>query len=128
MGKRNLSLHEEGLAGTRLRQEAFYFRQNGGDRLTVDPLGRFTALREQFFSGRIERGNFAFRSDAHDRDRNAGENRFSEETPLVDELACRDQPMLLEAQFRRHFVEGFAKMGKIALRLAHWHLNMKIAG
>ena len=114
-GKRNLSLDQAGLDGPRLPQQAFYFRQYGCDRLTSDPLGGVAALREQFFSGWIERGNFTFWPDANDRDRNARKNRLGEETPLVNELACRDQAMLLEAQFRGHFVEGLTKMGKIAL-------------
>ena len=39
-----------------------------------------------------------------------------------------DQPILLEAQFGGHLVEGGAEIGEIAFRRAHGHLNVKVAG
>jgi len=45
-----------GLGRTAPPPAGFLFRQYGCDRLTSDPLGGVAALREQFFSGWIERG------------------------------------------------------------------------
>ena len=57
-----------------------------------------------------------------------GQHRLGEAAAAVDDVARAHDVVALRAQLVRHAVEGLAEMGEIALRLAHRHAHIEVAG
>ena len=76
----------------------------------------------------VEDGNAAVAIDADDAGAGAGEHRFGEAAPAVDQVAGAHDVVVLGAQLLRHLVEGFAELREIAFRAVHRHLDVQIAG
>ena len=132
-GQRHLPLRDKAVLVARphmrLKQDRQQFRHAVGDflasegrRLPAEALGVKQPPRRG-----IEHIDSAFRINADNFRRHAGQHRFRKQSPLVDQRARRHQVVFLVAQLGGHLVECLAKMGEIALFLADRHLHIEVA-
>ena len=123
--QRNLALNETLIAAARGLKNFGEFGHDLGQR-PAEHVALDAA--DQPLRGAVENGNPAVGIDADDAGAGAGENRFGEPPPAVDDVAGANDVFVLRAQLLRHLVEGLAEMSEVALGAAHRHLNIQISG
>src|SRR6185437_8776743 len=83
---------------------------------------------DQFFRRTVKNADAAVAVDADHARAGAGEYRFGETPPAIDEVVRAHDIVALRAQFLGHAIERFAELCEIALRPMYRYTNVQIAG